>query len=150
MKNTMQVFHTAGVPPSSGVLSLPIMGWTAINRLALVNSVSAKTASIIMSPAVQPDALGIKGRGTWRTVTILDSEEADKGITPRGTGTRLGRMVGLSSGRACGATRTEPRQEARGPPNLPVMLAAPAGLYCLPRRRSTTQQPRTCSPPLRQ
>ena len=35
----MQVFQTAGVPPSRGVIILPMMGWTIIKSVALVKSV---------------------------------------------------------------------------------------------------------------
>src|SRR6516164_7333525 len=44
----MQVFHTAGVPPSSGRVILPTMGSTRNSRVALQNSVSANTISIGM------------------------------------------------------------------------------------------------------
>ena len=48
MKKSMHVFHTAGVPPSNGVLSLPMSGCTDIKSEALVKSVKAKTASIVL------------------------------------------------------------------------------------------------------
>src|SRR5207244_10584233 len=41
----MQVFHTAGVPPSIGNSSLPIIGWTRNSRVALTNSVKANNGS---------------------------------------------------------------------------------------------------------
>ena len=41
----MQVFHTAGVPPSSGRIILPIIGWTRNSSEALTNSVSGRTAA---------------------------------------------------------------------------------------------------------
>src|SRR6516165_12295024 len=38
----MQVFHTCGVPPSFGRISLPIIGCTRKRRKALTKSVTAK------------------------------------------------------------------------------------------------------------
>ena len=38
----MQVFQTAGVPPSLGKIILPIIGWTKKRSEALENNVSAK------------------------------------------------------------------------------------------------------------
>jgi hypothetical protein len=35
----MQVFHTAGVPPRSGRIIFPTMGWTRNSRVALTNIV---------------------------------------------------------------------------------------------------------------
>ena len=40
-KKTMQVFHTAGVPPRRGRIIFPIMGCTRNNSVALLNSVNA-------------------------------------------------------------------------------------------------------------
>src|SRR5262245_47021724 len=45
-KNTMQVFHTSGVPPSNGRIILPIIGWTRKRSVALVKRVSAKARSM--------------------------------------------------------------------------------------------------------
>src|SRR5260370_28943992 len=42
----MQVFQTAGVPPSNGRIILPISGWKKKKREALTNSVRAKKSSI--------------------------------------------------------------------------------------------------------
>ena len=36
----MQVFHTAGVPPSSGRIILPTIGWTRNSSVAPTNSVT--------------------------------------------------------------------------------------------------------------
>src|SRR5262245_50193001 len=41
----MQVFHTAGVPPSIGSSIRPIIGWTRNRRVALRNKVSANSSS---------------------------------------------------------------------------------------------------------
>src|SRR5947209_8228857 len=41
----MQVFHTAGVPPSIGNSSLPIIGWTRNSSVALTNSGKANNGS---------------------------------------------------------------------------------------------------------
>ncbi len=41
----MQVFHTAGVPPSLGNTILAIIGWTRNSKLALTKSVQAKKKS---------------------------------------------------------------------------------------------------------
>jgi hypothetical protein len=41
-KKTMQAFHTAGDPPSSGRSILPTRGWTQKRRLALRKSVREK------------------------------------------------------------------------------------------------------------
>ena len=37
----MQVFHTAGVPPSLGRINLPTIGWTRKSSKALTNKVAA-------------------------------------------------------------------------------------------------------------
>ena len=39
----MHVFQTAGVPPSSGRIILPTIGWTRNKRVALTNSVRPKS-----------------------------------------------------------------------------------------------------------
>ena len=41
-KKTMHVFHTAGVPPSSGRIICAIIGWTTNSSEALTKSVNAK------------------------------------------------------------------------------------------------------------
>src|SRR5436305_12567859 len=67
----MQVFHTAGVPPSIGRSILPIIGWTRNSSVALTNRVSANRSS-------SGRAANRKGhlRG-WR---------AGRGIRPAGAG----------------------------------------------------------------
>ncbi len=42
----MQVFHTAGVPPSSGRINLPTMGCTMKSKRALVNRVKVNAESV--------------------------------------------------------------------------------------------------------
>src|SRR6185312_5076809 len=43
-KKTMQAFHTAGLPPSSGRIIFPTIGWTMNNSDALTNSVTANSS----------------------------------------------------------------------------------------------------------
>jgi hypothetical protein len=45
-KNTMHVFHTAGVPPNSGNIILPTIGSTRNSSDALQNNVKANTPSM--------------------------------------------------------------------------------------------------------
>src|SRR5437870_5313031 len=45
----MQVFHTAGVPPSSGSTILAIIGWTKNRSVELRNSVTASRIIICRS-----------------------------------------------------------------------------------------------------
>jgi hypothetical protein len=49
----MQVFQTAGVPPSAGRIILAIIGWTRNSRVALTNSVRAKRTAKEGSPEGQ-------------------------------------------------------------------------------------------------
>jgi hypothetical protein len=44
----MQVFHTAGVPPRRGRIIFPIMGCTRNNSVALLNSVNAYAANMLI------------------------------------------------------------------------------------------------------
>ena len=44
LEETMQAFHTAGLPPSSGRIIFPTIGWTMNNSDALTNSVTANSS----------------------------------------------------------------------------------------------------------
>ena len=55
----MQVFHTAGVPPKSGVIILPAIGWTKNSKSALTKSVSANAGSVKRESA---DTRRVSGR----------------------------------------------------------------------------------------
>jgi hypothetical protein len=54
----MQVFHTAGVPPSHGSRSLPTMGWAANSRTAPTKTVMVNTFRMDegSAPSDQPPA----------------------------------------------------------------------------------------------
>jgi hypothetical protein len=47
----MHVFHTAGVPPSSGSTILAIMGWTTNSSDELRKSVTAKSRTMLVAGA---------------------------------------------------------------------------------------------------
>src|SRR5262249_54347119 len=49
-KNTMQVFHTAGVPPSSGRIIFPTIGWSKNRSAALKNSVRENSTGKVNTP----------------------------------------------------------------------------------------------------
>src|SRR5438874_10205314 len=60
----MQVFHTAGVPPSLGRIILAIIGWTRNKSVALTNSVTAKRTGMRgnLSTPRSGGSAGIKGK----------------------------------------------------------------------------------------
>src|SRR3982751_1509825 len=90
----MQVFHTAGVPPNSGRIILPTIGWTRNSRVALTNSVT-------------PNSFGTDG---------LRGREADARNDTWGS---RGRRERPARGAGAGRAGRRPPRPPRGPLGRP-------------------------------
>src|SRR5438270_9391948 len=90
----MHVFHTAGVPPSSGRIIFPTIGWTRNRSVALTNSVT-------------PNSFGtdrLRGGGDERNDTC--GETGRREMRRSGVGARLRPdSEASSSGRSRGPAR---------------------------------------------
>src|SRR5262249_26782611 len=87
-KKTMQVFQTAGVPPSRGRIILAMIGWTRNRRVALTKSVSAKSSRTGTPPPAAP------GPGAHSAVY----QPTGRAATRPGNGTLSGRLSSLTGG----------------------------------------------------
>src|SRR5437870_5190002 len=75
----MQAFHTAGLPPSSGRIIFPTIGWTMNKSDALTNSVTANSSGTGAAPGAERGGAGARGRlfgGLYRRRGRSGSSEA--------------------------------------------------------------------------
>src|SRR6185312_6443001 len=77
-KKTMQAFHTAGLPPSSGRIIFPTIGWTMNSSDALTNSVTANSSGTGGTPVAN------RAMRTQTGVVLLGGSEGELQIDERG------------------------------------------------------------------